>query len=222
MSKESEAVSDDFMGEKFKSFVFENVGDSITGTVMKPPEKLQQTDINTGALKTWDDGKPKWYFRVTLATDLRDPTNPFDDGVRTLALSWKRLDAVRAAVRAAGAENIEVGGKLWLRFDGYEDKTQAKYKANPAMVDWSAKYKPPVESAEFMDSPAQTVPAHTGTTQGTSIAEHRGETSMLDRMKEQASKDDEFRSEAQRKVEAARAFTARQGGSADQGDEPPF
>lgn len=145
-------MSDDFMGGGVKSFQFDQEGDAVVGTVIAPPEKLQQTDINTGEPKTWDDGKPKWYFSLKLQTDLRDPEDAWDDGVRAISLSWKRLEAVRAAVRAAGAENIEVGGKLFLRFDKFEEKANAKFRSNPAKIGWTAKYKPPTAEAAFMDA----------------------------------------------------------------------
>lgn len=145
---------DEFMGGgSFTSFVFYREGDSILGTIMEPPEKLQQTDMDSGAPKFWDDGKPKWYFRLKLQTALRDPENADDDGVRSLALSWKRLEAVRAAVVAAGEKNLKVGGQLWLRFDKFEDAKEAKYKTNPSKKFWTAKYKPPVAEPEFMGDP---------------------------------------------------------------------
>jgi hypothetical protein len=158
-------VSDDFMGGGVKSFQFDKEGDAVVGTVIAPPEKLQQTDINTGELKFWDDGKPKWYFSLKLQTDLRDPEDAFDDGVRSISLSWKRLEAVRAAVKEAKANNIEVGGKLFLRFDAFEDRSNAKFRSNPAKVGWTAKYKPPVAEPEFMDQPARTAPADAAPTE---------------------------------------------------------
>lgn len=143
---------DEFMGGGgFKGFPFDNPGDAVLGTIVEPPEKLQQTDINTGEPKFWDDGKPKWYFRVKLQTALKEDDD--DTGLRSLSLSWKRLEAVRNAVREAGEKNLKVGGQLWLRFDAFEEKSTAKYRSNPAKVGWSAKYKPPVSEPEFMDDP---------------------------------------------------------------------
>lgn len=141
---------DEFMGGgNFKGFPFDKEGDAILGTILEPPEKLQQTDINTKELKFWDDGKPKWYFRIKLQTTLREDED--DNGIRSLSLSWKRLEAVREAVRAAGEKNLKVGGQLWLRFDKFEDKQNAKFRSNPAKVGWTAKYKPPVAEPEFMN-----------------------------------------------------------------------
>lgn len=142
---------DDFMGGGFKSFIFESEGDMIVGKIITKPEKLQQTDVDSGELKTWDDGKPMWYYRLTLQTDLRDPNDQFDDGVRSLSLSWHRLTAVRNAVKKAGAKNIEIGGDLWLRFDAYGPKTKSAFSA--PKVGWSAGYRAPVATEGFMDTP---------------------------------------------------------------------
>lgn len=171
---------DEFMGGGGgKSFTFENEGDSILGTVVMPPEKLQQTDMNTQEPKFWQDGKPQWYFRVTLQTALRESDD--DDGIRTLSLSWKRLEAVRNAVRASGAKGLKVGGRLWLRFDKYQPKHEARVKTNPAKLEWSAKYQPPTEEPDFMD---EAPPASSWTKPTTGpAAEAAAATSMLDAMK---------------------------------------
>lgn len=140
---------DDFMGGgSFRSFQFLAEGDSISGTILEPPEKLQQTDIDSGEPKFWGDGKPKWYFRIKLQTSLKEDDD--DDGIRSLSLAWHRLNAVRAAVTAAGEKTLKVGGQLWIRFDAFEDRRTAKYKTNLAKVGWSARYKAPDHEPEFM------------------------------------------------------------------------
>ena len=141
-------TNDEFMGSGFKTFPFDNPGDMVSGTVVELPTKEQQRDMKTGEPKVWPDGRPQWMFRVTILTELRDDEQ--DDGIRTLYLSWKRLDAVRNAIRAAGAQNIEVGGKLALRFDAYGPQTQKGF--NPPKVGWTAWYKVPEATPAFMDN----------------------------------------------------------------------
>lgn len=150
--------SDEFMGGSFKTFAFNVVGDMVQGTVTQSPTKVQQRDMQTNEPKVWSDGRPQWMFQVTIQTELRDPTDPYDDGLRTLYLSWKRLDAVRAAIRESGAKNIEVGGQLALRFDGFGPETKKGF--NPPKLLWKAWYKPPVAQADpaFMESPRTSEP----------------------------------------------------------------
>lgn len=147
---------DDFMGGGFRTFPFDAVGDRVSGVILERPVKEQQRDMQTNELAVWENGQPKWMYRIQIQTELRDTNDQFDDGVRTLYLSWKRLDAVRAAVRAAGCKNIEVGGMLALQF--LEFGPQTKKGFNPPKIGWKAWYKPPVQEAEpaFMgDEPVQ-------------------------------------------------------------------
>lgn len=224
---------DDFMGGgSSQSFQFINEGDSISGIIIEPPEKLQQTDIESGEPKFWPNGKPRWYYRIKLQTELRD--NDEDDGIRSLSLSWHRLDAVRAAVREAKAPTLVVGGKLWLRFDAFEDRKVAKYKANPAKVGWSAKYKAPDREPDFMDEPAPPATTHSqGMTAGGAFAlgdpaassDGHAEASMLDQMKAkrdaaaEALAKKEFYHTPKPATEALRETLANRG---SQPDEPPF
>lgn len=206
---------DDFMGSGgFRSFQFEKEGDAVLGTVVKPPEKLQQTDMNTQEPKFWSDGKPQYYFRVTLQTTLREDED--DDGIRTISLSWKRLEAVRNAVRASGAKGLKVGGRLWLRFDKFQPKHEARVKTNPAKLEWSAKYLPPTEEPDFMDeapatpAPAQSAPA------GGSILD--GMRAQRDEAAEKLAKR-EFNTTPKPATEALKAEMAARG---PQPEDPPF
>ena len=143
---------DDFMGGGFKTFPFDNVGDRVAGVVVQTPVKEQQRDMVTNELSFWDNRQPKWMYRLQIQTELRDSDDPYDDGIRTLHLSWKRLDAVRAAIRAAGAKNIEIGGQLALQFTEFGPVTKKGF--NAPKIGFKAWYKPPIQEAEpaFMDS----------------------------------------------------------------------
>lgn len=137
---------DDFMGGGFKTFPFDAVGDRVSGVVIELPVKEQQRDMQTNELAFWDDGQPKWMYRIQIQTELRDENDQFDDGIRTLYLSWKRHDAVRSAIRAAGCRNIEIGGMLALQFLEFGAVTKKGF--SPPKIGWKAWYKPPVQAAE--------------------------------------------------------------------------
>ena len=140
------------MGSGGKSVPFENPGDTVTGTVLAPPEKRQQTDMDDGKPKTIEDGTPMFGFVVRLQTDLRDPEDPFDNGERTLFLKWKSLEAVRAAIKAVGAPGLQVGGRLSLRLTGFGQRKKVGH--NPPKL-WAAQYVPPDPNQVFMAERSQ-------------------------------------------------------------------
>jgi hypothetical protein len=174
------------MGGGYKTFPFDNIGDTVRGTVIELPVKEQQRDMDTNEPSYWDDEKtkPKWMFRLMLQTNLHD--DDMDDGVRALYLSWKRLDAVRQAVRDAKQKTIEVGGDLALRFLEFGPATKRGF--NPPKIGWKAWYKPPVPQAEpgFMDNPMDTPPANSQPKVETPVnTPDPGRESTLDRLRAQ-------------------------------------
>lgn len=142
--------SDEFMGGGARSVPFETIGDTVTGLVLAPPEKRQQTDPDTGGPKTFSGGEVRWMFAVRIQTELRDPADPADTGERSLFLKWKSLDAVRNAVRATGAAGLLPGGILTLTLTGFGPKTKSAW--NPPKL-WSASYIPPDPNVAFMATP---------------------------------------------------------------------
>ena len=107
------------------SFPFESIGDQVTGKIMNL-EEVQQTDLQTGDPKTFDNGQPMMMYQVTLATELRNADDPADNGHRSVYLKGSRksgcqssLAAVLDAVRAAtGGTELEPGGVLTLQYVG--------------------------------------------------------------------------------------------------------
>jgi hypothetical protein len=123
-------------------------GASITGTILDMKE-VQRTNYDTKKPEFWDNGDPKMQTRITLQTDLRDPSVPNDDGKRELYLDGRkkptdtgvksRICAVLDAVReATGGTSIQRGGRLtvtWVSgmgFSGDPRNYTASY-APPAM-----------------------------------------------------------------------------------------
>ena len=80
------------MGGGAKSAKFDNEGDKVVGTILDMQVK-QQTDIKTGAPRTWDNGDPMMQLVVTLQTDARDDED--DDGQRTLYVKGQMQRAVQ-------------------------------------------------------------------------------------------------------------------------------
>lgn len=148
MTNELDEANAFLMQQGAKAFTFENVGDKCGGVVTQLNMR-QQTDIDTGELQTWKDGKPKMMLVVQLQTELQDDEN--DDGLRSLYLrggnytpatgkGTSSLTAVRDAVKAAGAAKIEVGGRLTIAYTGDGQKSNNKFSA-PKL--YTARYEAP-------------------------------------------------------------------------------
>jgi len=135
---------------------FPTVGTTVTGTIVREPELQQQTDFDTGEPLTWPDGRPRMQVRVILQTDERDPQIPGDNGERAIYIKGNLQKAVAQAVRAAGANRLEVGGKLSVT---YSSDGVAQGRKNPPKL-YSAKYEPPDPLAAAADpQPEHTAPA---------------------------------------------------------------
>lgn len=142
---------------------FDNVGDTITGTILSA-EVRDQTDIGTGKVLTWDNGDVRKQLVVTLQTSLRDDAD--DDGHRNVYVKGSKKagsrslhDAVASAVRAAGAGSLEVGGTLTVTFTGTEASATRGFNDRKL---YSASYVAPdkaAQSAEFLaPAPAPVAP----------------------------------------------------------------
>lgn len=119
---------------------FPHIGATVVGTVLSEPTKRPVTDINTGEIKTFQNGEPIHQITITMQTSERDASIVDDNGQRTLWIKNRMLNAVRDAVRAAGARGIEVGGVLAVTFTGEE---ASKVRGlNPTKL-YVASYTPP-------------------------------------------------------------------------------
>ena len=117
----------------------------VTGVIeqVHPPEPI--VDIKTG-LPT-----EKQQVRIMLKTDERDPSEPDDDGRRTLYVkSWMR-SAVGDALRKAGAKEPETGGTLSVTFTHLE--AADKPGMSPSKK-FSATYTAPPVTGGYFAPPA--------------------------------------------------------------------
>lgn len=94
------------------------VGDTVTGALLSADIK-QATDYVTKALKFWDDGRPQNQVVLRLQTDLRNPDDEFDTGVRAVYVktwgdNWR---AFRAAMRGVDLKT-QLGGQMTVTLSG--------------------------------------------------------------------------------------------------------
>ena len=116
------------------SFKFETVGDTATG-VITALATSQVTDFVSKEPKFYSDGNPIMQIVITLEQDNLEETRIF---VKPAAKT-----AIRDAVAAAGAERLEIGGKLAVKFASTEPPERAGL--SPKKV-FTAQYKKPEEA----------------------------------------------------------------------------
>lgn len=147
-SMSQDEVRSYLLGGEGKPFPFDNVGDTVTGTI-KTFEMRQQTDFDTGKPSFWDDGKPKRMLVVTLQTELQEDAE--DDGVRVIyarggnhqVASGKGAAmsvAIRDAMKRASTTEFEVGAKMAVQHSGL---AVPKGRFQAAKL-YTASYQPPV------------------------------------------------------------------------------
>jgi hypothetical protein len=132
------------MGNSVPGAKFDAPGTGVGGPITEPPSMQQQRDFTTGELKVWNDGQPQRQLVVTVQTQLRDPEITEDDGKRRFYVKGELKKAVAAAVRAAGATALEVGGVLTVTYTG--DGVSAGRGMNAPKL-YSATYVKPVAGA---------------------------------------------------------------------------
>jgi hypothetical protein len=153
-------ANDLLMGGGLAAAKFPTIGTTISGRIVRKPEARQQTDIETGEPLTFANGDPRMQIVVSLATADRDPAKADDDGERALYIKGNMLNAVRDAVRRAGAKGLEVGGTLTVVYTGDGEKKNRAFNA-PKL--YAAEYVPPTNAAVdnllMAGQPATTTPA---------------------------------------------------------------
>lgn len=129
------------------SFSFDaDPGTEHGGVIVDLPDAMHKRNYDTKELEYWpaqpgQAPRPKWTFPVICQTDHNDPSIQDDDGQRAHYLEYKKLDAVKKAVRAAGAEKLEVGGEVYIKLlgGGSKDRT-SQYSGSKSKV-YEARYR---------------------------------------------------------------------------------
>lgn len=121
-----------------KGISWETIGQIVIGTILEPPVSRQQTDMATKKPKFFKSGDRMMQVLIKLQTDLRDPENLEDDGVRTLYAKNLLLKAIGKAMKEAGVRRLDIGGVLKCKFTAKIPSGQPQpYK------DFVAHYTPP-------------------------------------------------------------------------------
>jgi hypothetical protein len=131
-------INNFLMGGGVGGFKFDAIGATVKGEIVSA-DLQQQRDIKTGEPLTWDSGEPRMQVKIVIATDARDSDE--DNGHRAIYVKGQMQQAVREAVRSAGATALEVGGTLAVRYDGDGEPTKRGFNA-PKL--YKAKYEAPV------------------------------------------------------------------------------
>lgn len=110
-------ANDLLMGRGSKSVNWKDnpVGYTVIGTITTTPKVEQMTKFQSTELDFWPSGDPKMQIVVTLQTEMRDPANADDDGLRKLHIQPRMMVPVREAIQRAGAKGLEIGGRLAVR-----------------------------------------------------------------------------------------------------------
>lgn len=154
------SANDLLMGGGTKSARFDTIGTTVGGRIVRPAAARQQTDFDSGKPKFYDDGNPMMQVVVPIQTNLRDPQDQADDGVRNIYIRGQMTEAVRTAVRSVGGSGLEVGGELYITFVREEPNSRGRGKDKKV---YSARYVVPgVQAANdaLMGTP-ETQPAPT-------------------------------------------------------------
>jgi len=136
-----------------KGWKFEDPGTTRTGTIAEPPKAVQERDYDPsnpggGAPKVFPSGDPIMGVHVVVQTTERDPSIDGDDGRRTFYIEGRYIkEAVREAIRNAGAPGLEVGGQISVTFTHREDPMDKRSRKF-----WNVTYTP-AGNAALMGEP---------------------------------------------------------------------
>jgi hypothetical protein len=129
----------DLLGSDATAFKFENIGDTCKGKVVRA-EKRQQTDLDTGAPKTFPSGDPMTQLVITLELEDGTETSIHAKGGKYEPETGKGLAMLPAIQEAVKGQDFKVGGQLAVQFSGLGKKTKAAYSA-PKL--YTVQYKAP-------------------------------------------------------------------------------
>lgn len=126
---------------KYPTFSFDKVGVKITGVISQPTEDRQARKFGTDVLDFWPDGNPIMQTRIVLRVA--------DGTEHAIYAKGRMAKAITAAIIAAGAEDLEVGGELTVEHHAVGEGK------NPSMPpkEYRAKYVKPAASAADPDDP---------------------------------------------------------------------
>lgn len=109
------------IGNSGLSAKFQTVGDAVAGRIVSF-EDYQEQDFYTKEPKVYEkSGDPVMGVRITLE---QEPGNE-ESRITLWAHGKLQLQAIRNAVRATNARDLEVGADLAVTFTGYQGRAKA-------------------------------------------------------------------------------------------------
>jgi hypothetical protein len=141
------SFEDEFMSGGPKAASFDNIGDTIEGTICGEFDRKQQTKPGSNELRYFPSGDPMYVFLIPIATEHR--VDEEDDGKRTLWASYEMKKAISAAIKQAGAKGPEKGGHLKVTLTGLEP---TKYSTKKKL--YSAVYTPAANNSFMVEEKA--------------------------------------------------------------------
>lgn len=109
---EQEDTSSLMSNAPFISFADRATMNVQRGGIVVKKEVSQQTHIQTGEPLFWDQAKTKPKMQLVATLKTAERTDPTDDGLRRLFIKGYMQNDVSAAVKAAGSNDLELGGLL--------------------------------------------------------------------------------------------------------------
>lgn len=137
---------------------FPTVGTVVKGIVLEK-RASQQTDMQTGKPKTFEDGNPMMQLIITIQTEDRDDSLDDDDGKRRVFAKGNMLTALRDAVREAKAATLNPGDELAIKYVGNGERKNKGFQ--PPKL-YKARVTPGVKSTanDLLTADFDSGPAH--------------------------------------------------------------
>lgn len=127
---------------KGRTVKFANIGDEFTGIISAPVVLKQATEFGTGALKFYPKSQDPIMEEVISLDDVSAPSK--EEAASTIYVSSPKMrQAIGEAIIAAGADDLNVGGTLQLKFTGHGT---GKNPSQPPKL-YAAKYVAPAAPA---------------------------------------------------------------------------
>ena len=111
-----------------------DIGDTAQGIIFKRERKQETDDEGNVVMNQWN--KPKPLVVLWIATSLRDPENPDDDGARRLWLKGNGLWTLQEFIRVNDLKPPAIGGKVKVWVESLKPnaiKTRKPMKVHGAM-----------------------------------------------------------------------------------------
>jgi hypothetical protein len=135
-------IADSGAGGRY--FPFLRIGDSVEGEVVDV-KILQARDMISKDLKFWPSGDPMYNVVPTLQTNLRDPQDHEDDGLRSPYVKWGGASrmALQQGLGQAGMDDIVIG--CWMRMTYVGDGPAQRGMNAPKLYEFA--FRPPTQGA---------------------------------------------------------------------------